>query len=132
MPWRNCSKASFCVIGQDQIVLEKYTSLYRSVVAFGKIRILEEDAKKRDAIERLAVRYNPDADASEIDEAIRKDWEPPVYAGVYDRTHDRQGRIGAGCGAPERGDMIMPGLYLKKNFRFIAFIPISSYYGELF
>lgn len=73
---RNCSKASFCVIGQDQIVPEKYTSLYRSVVAFGKIRILEDDAEKRDAIEKLAVRYNPDADASEIDEAIRKDWEP--------------------------------------------------------
>lgn len=31
-------KASFCVIDQDQIVPEEYTTYFRSVIAFGKIR----------------------------------------------------------------------------------------------
>lgn len=38
--------ASFCVIDQDQIVQEEYTTYFRSIIAFGKIRILEDDAEK--------------------------------------------------------------------------------------
>lgn len=56
---RQCQKASFCVIEQDHIVPEKYTTFYRSVIAFGRIRILEEEAEIRDSIEMLAVKYHP-------------------------------------------------------------------------
>ena len=35
-------KASFCIIDQDKIVPEKYTTHYRSVIAFGKVRLLED------------------------------------------------------------------------------------------
>ena len=49
---RNC-KASFCVIDQDQIVPEEYTSHFRSVIVFGTMRILEDDGEKRAAIEAL-------------------------------------------------------------------------------
>ena len=45
---RNC-KASFCVIDQDQIVPEEYTSHFRSVIVFGTMRILEDDGEKRAA-----------------------------------------------------------------------------------
>lgn len=34
---KECSKASFCVIDQDNIVPEEYTTYFRSVIAFGKI-----------------------------------------------------------------------------------------------
>lgn len=54
-----CVKASFCVIGQDEIVPEKYTTCYKSVIAFGKIRILENENDIRSAIEKLAVKYHP-------------------------------------------------------------------------
>ncbi|NLA77117.1 MAG: 5-nitroimidazole antibiotic resistance protein, partial [Clostridiales bacterium] len=36
-------RASFCVIDEDNVVPEKYTTYFRSVIAFGKIRILEDD-----------------------------------------------------------------------------------------
>lgn len=58
------SKASFCVIDQDQIVPEKYTSYFRSVIAFGSIRIIEDDGEKRAAIEKLALRYAPEDSAA--------------------------------------------------------------------
>ena len=35
-----CPKASFCVIAQDEVVPELYTTRYRSVIAFGTIRRL--------------------------------------------------------------------------------------------
>lgn len=53
------SKASFCVIDCDDVVPVKYTTAYRSVIAFGKIRVLDNDEEKRTAIERLADKYSP-------------------------------------------------------------------------
>ena len=58
------SKASFCVIDQDQIVPEKYTTYFRSVIAFGQIRIIQDEKEKRAAIEKLAKKYSPDEDAA--------------------------------------------------------------------
>ena len=39
---RKCDKASFCVIEQDDVQPEKYTTFFRSVIAFGRIHIIEE------------------------------------------------------------------------------------------
>ena len=55
---RGCGKASFCVIDQDQVVPEEFTTRYRSVIAFGKMRVLEGQ-EALEAINRLAERYNP-------------------------------------------------------------------------
>ena len=57
---RKNPKASFCVIAQDEIVPEKYTTCYRSVIAFGSVRILENEGEKRRAIEELALKYAPE------------------------------------------------------------------------
>ena len=51
---RQDDRASFCVVGQDQIVPEAYTTWFRSVIVFGTVRILEDPAEKRAAIEMLA------------------------------------------------------------------------------
>lgn len=56
---KSCDKASFCVIEQDDIVPQKYTTYYRSVIAFGRICILEDEAEIRKAAETLAVKYYP-------------------------------------------------------------------------
>ena len=56
-------KASFCVIDQDQVVPEEYTSYYRSVIVFGTIKILEHEEEKRIAIEKLALKYAPNDSA---------------------------------------------------------------------
>lgn len=39
---------------------KNYTTYYRSVIAFGKARILEDTAEKREALEILAAKYSPD------------------------------------------------------------------------
>ena len=69
-------RVSFCVVDQDQIVPEKYTTYFRSVIAFGRIRILEDTAEKRAAIEKLAVKYAPDDPAEHRSQMIDKDWTP--------------------------------------------------------
>lgn len=53
-------KVSFCVIDQDVVVPEKYTTCFRSVILFGKARILTDEAEKRTAFEALAAKYTPD------------------------------------------------------------------------
>lgn len=56
---RRNSKASFCVIDKDEVIPEEYTSRFRSVIVFGTIRILENEREKREAIEKLALKYAP-------------------------------------------------------------------------
>ncbi len=68
-------KASFCVIGQDHIVPEEYTTYFCSVIVFGKIRILEGEREKREAIEALSVRYAPGDSADHREYTIQKEWK---------------------------------------------------------
>lgn len=72
---RSCDKASFCVIDQDQVMPEIYTTWFRSVIAFGRVRILEDDREKRAAIEALAIRYAPKDSAESRARAIDQDWK---------------------------------------------------------
>lgn len=52
-------KACFCVIDLDDIVPERYTTYFRSVIAFGRARILEQEQERRRAIELFAEKYAP-------------------------------------------------------------------------
>lgn len=71
---RREEKASFCVIDQDQVVPEEYTSYFRSVIAFGTVRVLEGEGEKRSAIEKLALKYAPEDSAGRRREAIDREW----------------------------------------------------------
>ena len=51
-------KVSFCVIDQDQVVGEEYTTYFRSVIAFGRARVLEGAEKLRPLVE-LCEKYYP-------------------------------------------------------------------------
>lgn len=67
---RGDSRVSFCVIDQDQVVPEEYTTYFRSVIVFGRARVLDDPREKRRAIELLAQRYRPGCPgemAAEID-----------------------------------------------------------------
>lgn len=70
------NKASFCVIDKDEIIPEEYTSYFRSVIAFGTIRIMENEQEKRDAIEKLALKYAPDDTTGHRKAAIDREWGP--------------------------------------------------------
>lgn len=56
---RNYDKASFCVIAKDDVQPEKYTTFFRSVIAFGKIRIVENENEKLAMARMLGNKYNP-------------------------------------------------------------------------
>ncbi len=67
-------KVSFCVIDQDQVVAEEYTTYFRSVIAFGRARVLEQADEKRHALEILSAKYSPDdvqGRMKEIDKTLK-------------------------------------------------------------
>ncbi|WP_088227108.1 pyridoxamine 5'-phosphate oxidase family protein [Desulfosporosinus sp. FKB] len=66
-------KVSFCVINQDKVIQETFTTHFRSVVAFGRARILTEDSERRAALESLVKKYSPDY-IQEGQREIEKDW----------------------------------------------------------
>lgn len=68
-------RASFCVIDQDLVVPEEFTTYFRSVVAFGCIRILEDEEEKRAAIELLSRRYSPHATPADESKEIERSWK---------------------------------------------------------
>ena len=59
---RKYDKASFCVIEQDDVQPEKYTTFFRSVIAFGRIHIIEDEKEKLEIVRMLGNRYNPNQD----------------------------------------------------------------------
>ena len=67
---RKCDKASFCVIEKDDVQPEKYTTFFRSVIAFGRIHIIEDKYEKLEIARMLGNRYNPNQD-----EALQKEIE---------------------------------------------------------
>ena len=54
-------KASFCVISQDNVMPEKYTTSYQSVIVFGRIAILEGEEARAGAM-LIGQKYAPGAD----------------------------------------------------------------------
>ena len=67
---RNYAKASFCVIAQDQVKPQEYTTYFRSVIAFGNIHIVEDPEEKLAIARLLGNRYNPHQD-----EALQRELE---------------------------------------------------------
>lgn len=70
-----CDKASFCVIDQDRVIPEKLTTAYRSVVAFGRIRVVEDAQEARQGAQWLGEKYNPGGDeqnAREIESSLSR------------------------------------------------------------
>ena len=67
---RKYDKASFCVIEQDDVQPEKYTTFFRSVIAFGRIHIVEDEKEKLEIVRLLGNRYNPNQD-----DALQKEIE---------------------------------------------------------
>jgi len=68
-------KVSFCAIEYDNVVPEKYTTYFRSVIVFGKAHILDNQGDKMKAIEELAARYSPNHEEGrkrEIDDQFKQ------------------------------------------------------------
>ncbi len=53
-------RASFTVIDQNLIVPERYTTYFRSAMAFGHARVMPDGGPRRRALELLAAKYSPE------------------------------------------------------------------------
>lgn len=51
-------KASFCVIADDTVLPDKYSTAYKSVIAFGTVRLIEGNLTHK-ALFDLGDKYNP-------------------------------------------------------------------------
>ena len=60
---RQCDKASFCVIDQDEVHPAEFNTYFRSVIAFGHVRVIEDDSERLESLRLLGLRYNPDEKA---------------------------------------------------------------------
>lgn len=65
------SKASFTVISTDEIHSKEFTTYFRSVICFGRIRIIDDVEEKKSATEWLGRRYDPN-DEENLQKEIEK------------------------------------------------------------
>lgn len=68
---RRCDKVSFCVVDQDTVVPEEYTTYFRSVIVFGRAHVVEDEAEKCRTIGLLAKKYHPTDTPDGREAAIR-------------------------------------------------------------
>ncbi len=54
-----CDKASFCVIAADDVQPSKFTTYFKSVIAFGRIRIADVEEERLYAATLLGEKFNP-------------------------------------------------------------------------
>ena len=59
------NRVSFCVVDEDKVVPGEYTTYFRSVIAFGRARVLADDEEKRAALRLIAKKYAPDPSLAE-------------------------------------------------------------------
>lgn len=71
---RRHAKISFCVIGQDIVAPEAYTTHYKSVVVFGRGEVVTDDIEKQRAIMLLAQKYCPEDSELHRKEVIQRDY----------------------------------------------------------
>ena len=60
---RNNEKVSFCVVDRHEVVAEEFTTYFTSAIAFGRIKIIEDNADpdKLRGLELLADKYSSSA-----------------------------------------------------------------------
>lgn len=69
---KNNDKASFCVVGRHEVVAEEFTSYYTSAIAFGKIKIVEDEKEKIHGLELLADKFCPNVSKEHRERELKK------------------------------------------------------------
>lgn len=64
-------RCSFTVVEQDEVHPDEYTTYFRSVIAFGRIHIIDDEAEKLSTLRLLGDRYNPGHPAATDKEIIK-------------------------------------------------------------
>lgn len=75
---RNCGKASFCVVERDDVIADKLTTAYRSVIVRGNIEEEKDDERRKEALWLLARKYSPDMQNDQVESEIKGAWSHVV------------------------------------------------------
>ena len=70
---RGDDRVSFCVVGQDRVIPEEYTTYFCSVIVFGRAKLMEDPVRIRTAIGALAKKYHPTDDPSHREHIIQRE-----------------------------------------------------------
>ncbi len=68
------NKASFCVVAQDMNVPEKFTTYFKSVIAFGTVAVVTDPDEIYHSVDMLALKYSPNEPDSARDAEIKREW----------------------------------------------------------
>ena len=71
---RNNDKVSFCVVDRHEVIAEEFTTYFSSAIAFGRIRIVEDNADpdKLRGLELLADKYSSTASAERREKELSR------------------------------------------------------------
>lgn len=67
-----CSKVSLCVVDKDDVVKEELTTYFKSVILFGRARVLETHDEIFRAAKIFGLKYNNDITA--VENEIKREW----------------------------------------------------------
>ena len=65
-------KVSFCVIDKNEVDAKKLTTLFKSVVVFGRAKIMSDTEKIKSAMTVFGLKYNNDVAA--VEKEIQLEW----------------------------------------------------------
>lgn len=71
---RRNDKVSFCVVDRHDVVAEELTTYFTSAIAFGRMRLVEDNADpdKLRGLELLADKYSPNVSAERLNKSLAK------------------------------------------------------------
>lgn len=67
---RRCDKVSFAVVSEDKNCPERYSTIYKSVIAFGTVKIIEDQYVIKKDMQIICDKYVPDGDPAVRDGRI--------------------------------------------------------------
>ena len=90
---KSCDKVSFCVIDAADVVPEEYSTAYRSVIVFGRMKILTEAAEMISYLDALGAKFTKDDAAARM--AYMKPYlsQVAIYVLVPEHISGKEGRL---------------------------------------
>lgn len=80
------TQASFSLVYRQEVVPDKFSSNYESVICFGQVKILEDPQEKRQALEGLIKKYSKDYEKEGLDYIDRALAHTQVFVMTLEET----------------------------------------------
>ena len=90
---RACDQVSFCVVDEKTVIPEEYSTAYRSVIVFGRMKILTEAAEMISYLDALGAKFTKDDAAARM--AYMKPYlsQVAIYVLVPEHISGKEGRL---------------------------------------